>query len=68
MNLLLEIRMHHAQQQSIAFTDLYHGSNVWVSENPSPAKLNALLDTAEDVLKMLQHNIVKSILALPSCI
>lgn len=55
----------YAQQQSIAFADLYHGSNVWVSENPSPAKLNALLDTAEDVLKnaATQYS-EKSILAL----
>ena len=55
----------YSQQQSIAFADLYHGSNVWVSENPSPAKLSALLDTAEDVLKnAATHYSEKTLLAL----
>lgn len=37
-------------QPCIAFGDLYYGSNVWTSENPTQAKLTALLQDAKGKL------------------
>ncbi len=51
-------------QAAIAFADLYHGSNVWVSENPTPDKLSELIETASTLLSHSDQYTDKSVAAL----
>lgn len=55
-------------QTGIAFADLYHGSNVWVSENPTPEKLSAYIREAEGLLRESDAYTAASVAALQAAL